>query len=518
MVMIKRFRQPKKHLKKPVDVSGGEKIAAPGDVGHALAGIVHDDGQMVARRHLFAQDDRIPPALGMRLDEGRRSLRIELGEGERPALKPAVGGIKRTLHVDAQRESFTVAHALLDLGLCELLMQARIERCAFRVDRIALGRCEDLGARGKTGIEEPLCFQPLSGLRVDVKVLRLAQDRLLPAHAEPGEILEDARDKLLSAAGHVDVLDAHQKTAAELLRHVETDERRQRMAEMHRAVGARGEAEDRWSLGFSSHGQDSCPVSRSIARADRSRFANPGQRSYDPLAAVEGCYARDADMTNRTRSKLLRIIATDADLRQGVRALRRKCPHLARVHARTGDPPLRRHPPGFEGLARIIVGQQLSIASAQAIWSRVVATVRPMTPKAFLTLSDEALRSAGLSRGKVRTLRAACSAIDEGLDLQELTHAPEDDVHAALTAVPGIGPWSADIFLLFCLGRADAFAAGDLALQTAAMAALDLKERPSREALLAMAERWRPWRGVAAHLLWADYKLAADRRKNPKTT
>ncbi len=210
-------------------------------------------------------------------------------------------------------------------------------------------------------------------------------------------------------------------------------------------------------------------------------------------------------------------MATDADLREGVRALKRKCPHLARVHARTGNPALRRSPAGFEGLARIVVGQQLSIASAEAIWSRFVAAVRPMTPEAFLDLSDVALRSAGLSRGKVRTLRALCSAIADGLDLDALTHAPEDDVHAALTAVPGIGPWSADIFLLFCLGRADAFAAGDLALQTAAISALGLEERPSREALLALAERWRPWRGAAAHLLWADYKLAADQRKTEKS-
>jgi DNA-3-methyladenine glycosylase II len=211
------------------------------------------------------------------------------------------------------------------------------------------------------------------------------------------------------------------------------------------------------------------------------------------------------------------IILDEERMREGVRALKRTCPHLARVYARTGDPPLRRHPPGFEGLARIIVGQQLSIASAEAIWSRLVAAVRPMTPDIFLTLNDEALRHAGLSRGKVRTLRAVCTAIGDGLDLKKLAHAPEDDVHAALTAVPGIGPWSADIFLLFCLGRADAFAAGDLALQTAAMGALDLEERPSRESLLALAERWRPWRGVAAHLLWADYKLAAERRKNLKS-
>jgi DNA-3-methyladenine glycosylase II len=211
------------------------------------------------------------------------------------------------------------------------------------------------------------------------------------------------------------------------------------------------------------------------------------------------------------------MIESDADLRAGVRALRRKCAHLRRVHERTGDPPLRRHAPGFEGLARIVVGQQLSIASAEAIWGRLVETVRPLTPGAFLAFDEEALSRVGLSRGKVRTLRAMSLAIEDGLDLQKLAHAPDEAVHAALTAVPGIGPWSADIFLLFCLGRADAFAAGDLALQIAAATALDLDERPSREALLAIAEKWRPWRGVAAHLLWAAYKLSAIQRKGRKT-
>ena len=128
----------------------------------------------------------------------------------------------------------------------------------------------------------------------------------------------------------------------------------------------------------------------------------------------------------------------------------------------------------------------------------------------------EELRRAGLSRGKVKTLRAMSAAIEAGLDLNRLAHAPEEIVHATLTELPGIGPWSADIFLLFCLGRADAFAAGDLALQTAAASALQLRERPSREELLEIAERWRPWRGVAAHMLWAYYKIPAEHRDRKK--
>jgi len=203
-----------------------------------------------------------------------------------------------------------------------------------------------------------------------------------------------------------------------------------------------------------------------------------------------------------------RIISSDADLRAAVRALKRKCEHMRLIHAAAGDPPLRRHQPGFEGLARIIVGQQLSIASAEAIWGRLKLAVEPMSPQAFIALDDDALRKAGLSRGKVRTLRAVSFAIADGLDLDELQTAPETVVHETLTALPGIGPWSADIYLLFCLGRADAFAPGDLALQTAAARAMNLVERPSRDDLNAIAERWRPWRGVAAHMLWAYYKVA----------
>jgi DNA-3-methyladenine glycosylase II len=218
------------------------------------------------------------------------------------------------------------------------------------------------------------------------------------------------------------------------------------------------------------------------------------------------------------RSQQARTILSDDDMREGIRALRRKCPHMRLVHEHAGDPPLRPHRPGFEGLARIVVGQQLSIASAAAIWGRMQVAVQPMTPKALLKMTDAQLRTAGLSAGKVRTLRAASEAIIAGLDLDRLAQAPETEVHEALTALPGIGPWSADIYLLFCLGRADAFAAGDLALQIAARAALGLDQRPSREELFAIAERWRPWRGVAAHLLWAYYKVAGRALLVPKNT
>jgi DNA-3-methyladenine glycosylase II len=175
------------------------------------------------------------------------------------------------------------------------------------------------------------------------------------------------------------------------------------------------------------------------------------------------------------------------------------------VHDAAGDPPLRRRPAGFEGLARIIVGQQLSVASASAIWVRTLELCQPFEPAALAQLDDAAFAAAGLSRPKIRTLRAIATACTNGLDLGGLDGYSDGEIHSALTAVSGIGPWTADIFIMFCLGRGDGFAAGDLALQIGAQRALGLPQRPSAEELLAIAERWRPWRGVAARLLWHYY-------------
>ena len=147
---------------------------------------------------------------------------------------------------------------------------------------------------------------------------------------------------------------------------------------------------------------------------------------------------------------------------------------MRHAHDLAGAPPLRRRPAGFEGLARIIVGQQLSVASASAIWERTAAVCRPFEPRILLGLDDAQLAQAGLSRPKIRTLRAIAGACRNGLDLARLEHAPEAEVHAALTEVTGIGPWTADIYIMFCLGRADGWAPGDLALQIAAQRAFAL--------------------------------------------
>jgi DNA-3-methyladenine glycosylase II len=205
-----------------------------------------------------------------------------------------------------------------------------------------------------------------------------------------------------------------------------------------------------------------------------------------------------------------RVLASDEDIAAGVKALRRKCPAIRRIHDAHGDPPLRRHESGFKGLARAIVGQQLSIASAEAIWRRTAAAVEPFDAPSLLAAPGDALRRAGLSGGKIATLRAAARAVACDLDLAALAGEHEDAVREKLTAIHGVGPWTADIYLMFCMGRADAWAPGDLGLALGAQSAFGLAARPSKDELAALAERWRPWRAVAARFLWVHY--AAQKR------
>ncbi|WP_230532842.1 DNA-3-methyladenine glycosylase family protein [Microvirga roseola] len=206
------------------------------------------------------------------------------------------------------------------------------------------------------------------------------------------------------------------------------------------------------------------------------------------------------------------LLETDAVLKRGLDALTGADPVMRRLVGEGIVPALRKRPPGFEGLAWIVVGQQVSTASAAAIWGRLRQVLDPPSPGTLLGLSEETLRAAGLSSGKVRTLRAAATEIVEGrLPLDRLDEYPDDEAHALLTAVKGIGPWTADIYLLFCLGHPDAFPSGDLAVQEAARLAYGLEQRPDAKGLTALAENWRPWRGVAAKVLWAYYRAVKAR-------
>jgi DNA-3-methyladenine glycosylase II len=229
-----------------------------------------------------------------------------------------------------------------------------------------------------------------------------------------------------------------------------------------------------------------------------------GKRMHKPVAHA----TRRARQTARRACHPGPPIADEATLSEAAESLRAKDPELVeRLITVGGRPPLRRREPGFAGLAAIIVSQQVSTASASAIFGRLEARIVPLEPARLAETTEDDLRACGLSTAKVHALRAAAAAILEGaLDLAGLAALDAEDAHKALVAVKGVGPWTADIFLLFCLGHPDAFPAGDLALQEAAKLALNLKRRPDAARLQRIAERWRPWRGVAARMLWAYYR------------
>ncbi|WP_078059357.1 DNA-3-methyladenine glycosylase family protein [Tropicimonas marinistellae] len=173
----------------------------------------------------------------------------------------------------------------------------------------------------------------------------------------------------------------------------------------------------------------------------------------------------------------------------------------------TGPLPLRRRSDGFEALLSAIVSQQVSVASADAIWGRLRAA-RLTGPRKVLWAEEADLRSCGLSRQKVRYAKALAEA---RIDYAVLRALPADAVIEQLVEVPGIGRWTAEIYAMFSLGRADVFAPGDLALQEAARMLFDLEDRPSEKTLREMACAWSPWRGVAARLLWAYFRVAKKR-------
>ena len=195
------------------------------------------------------------------------------------------------------------------------------------------------------------------------------------------------------------------------------------------------------------------------------------------------------------------------DIRAGLRALKKADPRLAPVMKVAGAVPLRRGEGGYRGIADIIVSQQLSKAAAASIWSRLAVAVDPVCPEGVLGASEETLRSCGLSRGKIRTLQKLAEACHDGFDFDTLPDLPAEEAIVAMTSLHGVGPWTAEVYLLFCVGHADIFPAGDVALQNAVGDAFDMAERPAEKALRDIAAAWSPWRGVAARLFWRYYAV-----------
>ena len=202
-----------------------------------------------------------------------------------------------------------------------------------------------------------------------------------------------------------------------------------------------------------------------------------------------------------------RIIESEADILEGCDWLTRAEPRFGQALDLTGTPPLRRRDSGFAALLQTICAQQVSVASADAIWKKLCAA-NFNDSTVILTQTEDTLRDCGLSRPKARYAIALAEA---RIDYPALATLPEDEAIAILTAIKGIGAWTAEIYLMFSIGRADVFAPGDLALQEAARILFGLPERPTEKALRRQAAEWSPWRGVAARLLWAYYRVAKQR-------
>ena len=203
----------------------------------------------------------------------------------------------------------------------------------------------------------------------------------------------------------------------------------------------------------------------------------------------------------------MRIIKSDACVAEGAAWLASRHPEFAQALDQTGPLPLRLKPDGFAELLSAIISQQVSVASANAIWGKLQAAGLDCEDTVAAASEDD-LRACGLSKQKIRYAGELARA---SIDYHALRDAPSQDVIKTLTKVPGIGPWTAEIYAMFSLGHADVFPPGDLALQEAAKVLFDLGERPKEKAFREMALDWSPWQSVAARILWSYYKVIKTR-------
>src|SRR5436305_8555897 len=205
-------------------------------------------------------------------------------------------------------------------------------------------------------------------------------------------------------------------------------------------------------------------------------------------------------------------LTSQDDLEDAIAALVKQDRRLKPILELTGMPALRQREPGFAGLAHIVCGQQLSTASAAAIWGRVSAAFDPFDHHAIRKARADRLGRLGLSAAKIKTLKLLARELaEERLNLEVLANEDADAAHNTLTSHHGIGPWTADVYLLFCLRHGDAWPAGDLAVQEAVKIGLGLKARPTAKQMAPLAEPWRPYRGAAAHLWWSYYRTLKKR-------
>jgi DNA-3-methyladenine glycosylase II len=214
----------------------------------------------------------------------------------------------------------------------------------------------------------------------------------------------------------------------------------------------------------------------------------------------------------------VQVSLNEERLAEGVQILAQRDSDLARVVEKWGAPPLWPREPGFPTLVYLILEQQVSLASAKAAYERLLDRLNAtLVPERFLSLHARTLKKIGFSRQKTRYCRLLADSVLKGqIDLDAIAAMDDDSARAALTAIKGIGPWTADVYLLMALRRPDVWPVGDLALQKAARRVKRLREHPSPARLEKIGEPWRPWRAVAARLLWHDYLSRLDQARRSR--
>jgi DNA-3-methyladenine glycosylase II len=218
----------------------------------------------------------------------------------------------------------------------------------------------------------------------------------------------------------------------------------------------------------------------------------------------------------RLKRDIVEIIPQESDLAYGLAQLIQLDPRLDAIATLSGPLPARHLPQGFEGLANIVVSQLISRASANAIWSRMMLDPSVKTAEGYLSVTADMAKSYGLSAAKHNTIFHLASALESGeLDLEVLKTLSGEEAHQRLVALKGIGPWTADVYLLFALGHQDVFPVGDVALQAAVQHALGLDIRPTAKQLYGITQIWQPYRSYAARLLWAYYGAVLKRSVTP---
>jgi DNA-3-methyladenine glycosylase II len=238
-----------------------------------------------------------------------------------------------------------------------------------------------------------------------------------------------------------------------------------------------------------------------------------------PVIGLHDFFCHDCFGRSKEKAPRMHIIRSEADIRRGLDALAAADPRLAPVIAACdGTVPLRLQPAGYAGIAHVVVSQMVSRASANAIWGRMVSALGEVSADTYLAADPSVIAGFGLSRAKETTLRRIAAAVaDAALDLDAVPKLPAGEAMAQLTSVKGIGPWTAEIYLMFCGGHPDIFPVGDVALRAAAGDLFFKGERPDEKATRAVATAWAPWRSVAARLLWADYARRRQREALPVT-